>query len=162
MNITLIDYVSYSHSALENSDTATEKKTYAGNIWSVPYIITTINNVSVRNVKEARSAFDKVLQQTYQEAYYEHHISIKEKLSILEEELFHRLGIVDKELINGEKYIEYVQSLGDTTKFECNYVMEFFVRNIVISQTQLAYITTIIFLYLSQGVCLSLMVYTAL
>ena len=126
----LIDYVSYSHSALENSDTATEKKTYAGNIWSVPYIITTINNVSVRNVKEARSAFDKVLQQTYQEAYYEHHISIKEKLSILEEELFHRLGIVDKELINGEKYIEYVQSLGDTTKFECNYVMEFFVRNI--------------------------------
>lgn len=26
--------------------------------------------------------------------------------------------------------LEYVQSLGDTTKFECNYVMEFFVRNI--------------------------------
>ena len=108
----LLDYVSYAPMIKDgriNDD-----------IWSVPYTITPIDlgGKKVRKVKEIKSAYSKALP------------GLADTLSILENDLFYNLGIVFKKIGKGREYIEYKRSTTEPDKMRCNYVREFFVRDI--------------------------------
>lgn len=107
----LLDYTSYSPFLRSKG---------VNNIWSVPFTVTPIDlgGRKVRKVKEIRSAYSQTLEK------------MTDKLTVLEDGLFFNLGIFYKEFEKGREYIEYKRSVTEPDKMRCNYIREFFVRDV--------------------------------
>lgn len=103
-----------------------------GHIWSVPYTNAEVrlDGRKVSKVKEIRAAYDEALRQTREEAAAQGYVSLQETLKLLENDMFYRLGIVNRSLRRGNEYIEYKVSASEIDKNRCYYIREFFVENI--------------------------------
>ena len=97
-------------------------------IWSVPYTNAEVrlDGRKVSKVKEIRAAYDEALRQTVEEAAKQGYVSMQETLKLLENDMFYRLGIVNKSLRRGNEYIEYKTSAYEIDKNRCYYIQRVF------------------------------------
>ena len=118
----VLDYTSYAPSY----DNGGRGYTKNNGIWSVPHstVFVDIGMRRLENIKAIKDEYENALNQQ----------SYKDKLKILEEDLFYNLGVFnfnsEKDLDKGCEYIEYKHSPTEPDKMRCFYVREFFVKRV--------------------------------